>query len=624
MLSEDQKKKLAQGKENIPVEAPQSSKSKIMPQKVPNKPKKPPNTNQNGKKKAKPKWNKPYPQNYRIPKKEKTAMDNVFDMARTLMELKNTEEEILSQYFPKKLQLKEDIKLIINNISPKKDLPRQSTPILDRNVLNLNDDLHHTISSNAEVGTACNFKDIPRLEEWSTFSGEGEYDNMEFMKTIDIFKEDFNIQDEYISSRLHSLFTESAKKWYYKMGQDHDKHSWPWWKEQIIYKWDNDSWRFKMENSFEEATFNIERDRPMSLFLKKKDGLTSLHPNMSETIVDKRILRECGGDLENAIRSRCIDPCSTEDYINAMEDITTRTKNCRNWYKPSMDNKTSGKPIPKPNKPHDKAPLKCHKCGSTSHLANTCPKKPRINEIEIEKYDKKETNNVSAHESDSEPSEEEELPDELSIENIIVSFEVKEVHTHLPQYSDECMDLIHVQDAKMQKNKSARGKGYTAGSSCITHTVINNREAKIHLDSGAFHTCVVKDYLDKIYTPWQDRLMPIEGIKFSSSSQNMYPLGIFEAGMIFPHPTGSIRLKVEFVVMNNCTSKNFIPRNNYLNIYGIGINNHKDRYFTIGENKRQKFAFPPRKREITFIRQVKNVKKEIFVLDQSIEEQISP
>ncbi|MBW0532915.1 hypothetical protein O181_072630 [Austropuccinia psidii MF-1] len=104
---------------------------------------------------------------------------------------------------------------------------------------------------------------------------------------------------------------------------------------------------------------------------------------MSETMVHKRILRKCGGDLENAIRSRFIEPCSTEDYINAIEDITNRTRIGGNWYKPPMDNKTSGKPIPKLNKPHDKAPLRCHNCGTTSHLANTCPKKTRINEIEI-------------------------------------------------------------------------------------------------------------------------------------------------------------------------------------------------------------------------------------------------
>ncbi|MBW0541101.1 hypothetical protein O181_080816 [Austropuccinia psidii MF-1] len=53
MLSEDQKKKLAQGKDNSPVEAPQASTRKSLPQQVPNKGKKTPKNNQKGKKKAK-------------------------------------------------------------------------------------------------------------------------------------------------------------------------------------------------------------------------------------------------------------------------------------------------------------------------------------------------------------------------------------------------------------------------------------------------------------------------------------------------------------------------------------------------------------------------------------------
>ncbi|MBW0506758.1 hypothetical protein O181_046473 [Austropuccinia psidii MF-1] len=145
-----------------------------------------------------------------------------------------------------------------------------------------------------------------------------------------MLKEDFNIADEYISGRLHSLFTKSAKKLYYKMRQDHGKHSWPWLKEQVLSKWENDSWRFKMENSFEEAIFNIERDRPMYWVIRQKDTLTALHPDMSETMVHKRILRKFGDGLEHSIRSRCVEPCSTEDYMNAMEDITTRTKIGRN------------------------------------------------------------------------------------------------------------------------------------------------------------------------------------------------------------------------------------------------------------------------------------------------------
>ncbi|MBW0569106.1 hypothetical protein O181_108821 [Austropuccinia psidii MF-1] len=144
----------------------------------------------------------------------------------------------------------------------------------------------------------------------------------------------------------------------------------------------------------------------MSWFLKQKERLTALHPDMFGTMVHKRILRKCGGDLKNARTSRCIEPFSTEDYINAMEDITTRGKIGRNSYKPPIENKTSGKPISKPSKPKDRAPLKCHKCGRKSHLANTCPKKTKINEVEIEKEDNtKEANDVSLHEIYSKPSE---------------------------------------------------------------------------------------------------------------------------------------------------------------------------------------------------------------------------
>ncbi|MBW0536270.1 hypothetical protein O181_075985 [Austropuccinia psidii MF-1] len=127
----------------------------------------------------------------------------------------------------------------------------------------------------------------------------------------------------------------------------------------------------------------MERDRPIDLFLKNKDISTALHPDMFETIVHKKILRKCGGDLENAIRSRCIEAFSTEDYIIAMEDIAFRKIIIKNLYKPPIEKKTSGKPISRPNEPQDRAPLKGYKCVSTSHLENTCPKKTRINGIEV-------------------------------------------------------------------------------------------------------------------------------------------------------------------------------------------------------------------------------------------------
>ncbi|MBW0537066.1 hypothetical protein O181_076781 [Austropuccinia psidii MF-1] len=57
-------------------------------------------------------------------------------------------------------------------------------------------------------------KEAPQLNEWPTFTREGEYDNMSFMKTIDMLQEDYSIPDELITARLHSLFEKSTKIWY--------------------------------------------------------------------------------------------------------------------------------------------------------------------------------------------------------------------------------------------------------------------------------------------------------------------------------------------------------------------------------------------------------------------------
>ncbi|MBW0501482.1 hypothetical protein O181_041197 [Austropuccinia psidii MF-1] len=58
---------------------------------------------QEGKKNKKKNWRKPYSPSYRIPKIQKDAMDNVFNMARTLMEFKDKEEQRMRQpHFPKK------------------------------------------------------------------------------------------------------------------------------------------------------------------------------------------------------------------------------------------------------------------------------------------------------------------------------------------------------------------------------------------------------------------------------------------------------------------------------------------------------------------------------------------
>ncbi|MBW0525110.1 hypothetical protein O181_064825 [Austropuccinia psidii MF-1] len=209
-------------------------------------------------------------------------------------------------------------------------------------------------------------------------------------------------------------------------------------------------------------------------------------------------------------------------------------------------------------------------------------------------------------------------------ENITAFFEVTKTHTHLPQYSEDCHNLINIQDARMCKTKPARGKSYMAGASCITSILMNGIEAKVNLDTGAFCTCVGKDYLQVILPEWENHLLPIEGVQFSSSSNNMYPLGILDTNIVFPHPTGSIRMKKDIVLIDNCTSQHINLENDYLNLYGIYINNHKDRYFKIGDNKRQKFSFSNMPKQISVVSSLEDTYKGEFVSNQLVEAKINP
>ncbi|MBW0548437.1 hypothetical protein O181_088152 [Austropuccinia psidii MF-1] len=280
-----------------------------------------------------------------------------------------------------------------------------------------------------------------------------------------MLQEDFSIPDEIIVGKLHCLFTKTSKKWYYKMRIDHGKHDWYWWKSEVITKWSNNSWRFKMGTAFENSIFNSEKDRKLTWFFKQKDRLSALHPDMSDTMINMKILRKCGGGLEHAIKSRCVEPFSTEDYINAMEDIINRTQIGKTWTKIPIESKMVPKMSREDRRP-EKPVLKFHKCGRTSNLANTCTKKTKINEVKVIE-DIQCTAEKEESYLDSEVSEDTPVED-YTIENITALFEVTEVHTHLPQYSKDSHNLTNIQDARFCKTKPARGKGYTAGASFIT------------------------------------------------------------------------------------------------------------------------------------------------------------
>ncbi|MBW0589309.1 hypothetical protein O181_129024 [Austropuccinia psidii MF-1] len=92
----------------LDTEAPvASTSSKPAPEVSNDKPKRPQKKqrspkNHQSKGKDKANWHRPYPQGYRIPKLKPSAVDSVFNMARTLMEFTAKEQERMNRTFPKK------------------------------------------------------------------------------------------------------------------------------------------------------------------------------------------------------------------------------------------------------------------------------------------------------------------------------------------------------------------------------------------------------------------------------------------------------------------------------------------------------------------------------------------
>ncbi|MBW0530733.1 hypothetical protein O181_070448 [Austropuccinia psidii MF-1] len=351
---------------------------------------------------------------------------------------------------------------------------------------------------------------------------------------------------------------------------------------------------------------------------------------MSEFMIHRKILRQCGGDLEHVVKRRTTEQSSAEDSINILEEVTTRTKigssrvKLKTRFNTPWKDSVDKNPKENSNDKYKSADTvrKCHICQRTTHLANTCPKSGKINEIDIEKEPDVQKDDIIEDNSDDKSS----IFSKSSkhIANINATFDIMESYSHLPQLRNGQLDLSKVQDSQLMKTKPNRGKGYTAGNSCITEVVIGYKPTKRLLNPGAFGSCVGKSLLKTCVPNFEDQLLPIDGIKFNSASNPMKELGIFETNVIFPHINGNLRITVEFVVMENCSSTHFILGNDYLIMYGIDLHNNKDRYFTIGDNKRQKFAFLPFKRQIT-VNKVSpvNLELEKFKSEQLREAEIS-
>ncbi|MBW0471621.1 hypothetical protein O181_011336 [Austropuccinia psidii MF-1] len=130
-------------------------------------------------------------------------------------------------------------------------------------------------------------------------------------------------------------------------------------------------------------------------------------------MIHRKTLRQCGGYLEHAGKSKKTEQSSAEDIINILEELITRTRigssrvNLKTRFNTPL--KDSVAKIPKENFNNMKyrssdVIIKLHIFQSTTHLANKCPKKGKLNEIEIEKEPDVKKDDINEENSDDKSS----------------------------------------------------------------------------------------------------------------------------------------------------------------------------------------------------------------------------
>ncbi|POW23151.1 hypothetical protein PSHT_00455 [Puccinia striiformis] len=441
-------------------------------------------------------------------------------------------------------------------------------------------------------------------------SSSADDDHIHFIKHVDHILVSFNADDEFAISRLPRLFKDVALDWFMDKLASVGHQSWSTWKSLIRAQFGTRIWKNRMKKLFEENHFDPLRHKPHKWCLTQKRRIDCTDPKSSQLEINEKLLSKCEGTLEHKLRCRIPDmDTDLSNFIAVMEEVIVQTginiKHKGNYSErretsPKTDASTSkDKEARSPETAPKKLPVpECYNCGEKGHKKPDCTKpRKRINNIDHDsdsEDDAQSTFDVIPTEPENSSYDNEEgdsngifvisgdIGDELNINTM-------QGDSNLPQKWDPSIEIGHISDAKLLTNKPQAGMSYTMGKTCYTTVLFQDKEIKTLLDIGAFCSCVSSDFLDDCYPDWKSNLLPVPKAKFSSCNSSMKPLGVIIMPLIFPHFKGSLRLNVEFVVLQDAICDYLILGNNTFCMYGIDVFQSKNRFYTIGGDWKKKF-----------------------------------
>ncbi|KAI9611917.1 hypothetical protein H4Q26_008002 [Puccinia striiformis f. sp. tritici PST-130] len=198
----------------------------------------------------------------------------------------------------------------------KRDLPPHQTPLIKEE-----DDRGPRLTEK-EVG-----KLLPPLTEWVTFSGEGEYDYIEFIQYCDLILETYWAKEDIVVVRLPRLFKGVAKVWWKTKSAAMGKASWQTWKDLMKAQFNTSTWRSKMKEAFRKEKLDPSVHVISTWCVAQHRRLECISPGLSMKEVNEEILERCPGTLANSVTCRIPDlNVDLTVLINTMEDIINTSK----------------------------------------------------------------------------------------------------------------------------------------------------------------------------------------------------------------------------------------------------------------------------------------------------------
>ncbi|KAI9610035.1 hypothetical protein H4Q26_007029 [Puccinia striiformis f. sp. tritici PST-130] len=216
------------------------------------------------------------------------------------------------------VEIKKEIISVDNRVAKaesNRDLPPHQTQSVKE------DDDRGPRLTEKEVG-----KLLPPLSEWVSFSGEGEYDYIEFIQYCDLILETYWAKEDIVVVRLPRLFRGVAKVWWKTKSAAMGKASWQTWKDLMKAQFNTSTWRSKMKEAFRKEKLDPSVHVISTWCVAQHRRLECISPGLSLKEINEEILERCPGTLANSVNCRLPDlNVDLTVLINTMEDIVTKT-----------------------------------------------------------------------------------------------------------------------------------------------------------------------------------------------------------------------------------------------------------------------------------------------------------